>query len=110
MNIIGNGVVLDPVTLNREIGEIASLVPDLLQRLMISDKTQLILPTHRWIDIASEAAKGKEKIGSTLRGIGPCYMDKTGRNGLRVGDLFSPNWENDYRSLKEKHLIFTSVS
>ncbi|MFN8278916.1 MAG: adenylosuccinate synthase [Saprospiraceae bacterium] len=106
VNIIGNGVVLDPVTLNREIGEIASLVPDLLQRLMISDKTQLILPTHRWIDIASEAAKGKEKIGSTLRGIGPCYMDKTGRNGLRVGDLFSPNWENDYRSLKEKHLIF----
>ena len=105
-NIIGNGVVLDPVTLQKEISQIAPHVPDLHQRLMISDKTQLILPTHRWIDIASEAAKGKEKIGSTLRGIGPCYMDKTGRNGMRVGDLSAPNWQEKYKSLREKHLVF----
>lgn len=105
-NVIGNGVVLDPVTLEKEINNIISDIPDLFDRLLLSNKTQLILPTHRWIDLASEAAKGKEKIGSTLRGIGPCYMDKTGRNGLRVGDLFAPDWKNKYEALREKHFQF----
>ncbi len=106
MNIIGNGVVLDPITLEREIEKIHEFVPNLFDNLLLSNKTQVIIPSHRWIDLASENAKGKEKIGSTLRGIGPCYMDKTGRNGLRVGDLFSSHWENKYKNLKEKHLLF----
>ncbi|NOT37276.1 MAG: adenylosuccinate synthase [Saprospiraceae bacterium] len=105
-NVIGNGVVLDPITLEKEIQNILPDIPDLFDRLLLSNKTQLIIPTHRWIDLASETAKGKEKIGSTLRGIGPCYMDKTGRNGLRVGDLFSPDWKSKYESLKEKHFQF----
>ncbi len=105
-NVIGNGVVLDPITLEKEINNVLPDIPDLFDRLLLSNKTQLILPTHRWIDLASETAKGKEKIGSTLRGIGPCYMDKTGRNGLRVGDLFTPDWESKYQSLKEKHFQF----
>ncbi|MEP7196492.1 MAG: adenylosuccinate synthase [Saprospiraceae bacterium] len=105
-NIIGNGVVLDPVTLEKEIQQLLPNIPDLFDRLFVSNKTQLIIPSHRWIDLASENAKGKEKIGSTLRGIGPCYMDKTGRNGLRVGDLFTKGWEIKYHTLKEKHLQF----
>jgi len=82
-NVIGNGVVIDPTTLVKEIDQIKHAVPDLHDRLLVSHKAHLILPSHRWIDLASETSKGKEKIGSTLRGIGPCYMDKTGRNGLR---------------------------
>ena len=105
-NVIGNGVVLDPITLEKEIHQIIAHVPDLFERLFISNKTQLIIPSHRWIDLASETAKGKEKIGSTLRGIGPCYMDKTGRNGLRVGDLYSKDWKQKYQALKEKHMLF----
>ncbi len=106
INVIGNGVVLDPTTFAKELDNINPIVSDLHDRLIISEKTHLILPTHRWIDLASENAKGKQKIGSTLRGIGPCYMDKTGRNGLRVGDLFRSNFEHLYKSLKEKHLQF----
>ena len=106
INVIGNGVVLDPTTFAKELDNINPIVSDLHDRLIVSEKTHLILPTHRWIDLASENAKGKQKIGSTLRGIGPCYMDKTGRNGLRVGDLFRSNFEHLYKSLKEKHLQF----
>ncbi|MBK6546855.1 MAG: adenylosuccinate synthase [Saprospiraceae bacterium] len=109
LNLIGNGVVIDPITLAREIQMVSEDVPDLHQRLFVSQKAHLILPTHRWIDQASELAKGKNKIGSTLRGIGPCYMDKTGRNGLRIGDLNLFNFKQDYFSLKEKHLQFLKL-
>jgi len=104
MNLIGNGVVIDPVTLRAEIGNILPLCPDLLNRLFLSQKAHLILPTHRALDAASESAKGADKIGSTLKGIGPAYMDKTGRNGLRVGDILSPNFTDKYNKLKQKHL------
>ncbi len=105
-NVIGNGVVLDPVTLRKEINSVLPKAPDALDRLLVSRKGHLILPAHRWIDLASENAKGKDKIGSTLRGIGPCYMDKTGRNGLRVGDLDHSDFESRYKKLKAKHLQF----
>jgi adenylosuccinate synthase len=104
LNLIGNGVVIDPVTLSREIEAILPLQKDLLDRLFISHRAQLIIPTHRALDAASEAAKGKEKIGSTLKGIGPAYMDKTGRNGLRIGDILSPDFKKKYDALKQKHL------
>jgi len=104
LNLIGNGVVIDPVTLQKEIQTILPLQPDLLERLFVSRRAHLILPTHRALDAASEAAKGKEKIGSTLKGIGPAYMDKTGRNGLRVGDVLSRHFETKYEQLKTKHL------
>ncbi len=104
LNLIGNGVVIDPVTLSREIEAILPLQNDLLERLFISHRAQLIIPTHRVLDAASEAAKGKEKIGSTLKGIGPAYMDKTGRNGLRVGDILSPDFKKKYEKLKQKHI------
>jgi len=103
-NIIGNGVVIDPVTLLREIDSLAPAIPDILQRLKVARKAHLILPTHKMLDMASEASKGEAKIGSTLRGIGPCYMDKTGRNGLRIGDIAMDDWESKYAILKEKHL------
>lgn len=103
-NLIGNGVVIDPVTLKKEIETIVALQPDLLSRLFLSQRAHIITPTHRALDAASEAAKGKEKIGSTLKGIGPAYMDKTGRNGLRVGDLLNEqDFETKYTKLKEKH-------
>jgi len=103
INLIGSGVVLDVVTLKKECEEIAALGFDYKKSLYISERTHLILPTHRAIDRASEAAKGKDKIGSTLKGISPAYMDKTGRNGLRVGDLLQPNFGSHYKKLKEKH-------
>lgn len=103
LNLIGNGVVIDPVTLSAEIKKIVPLCGDLLQRLYVSQKAHLILPTHRALDAASEAAKGKDKIGSTLKGIGPAYMDKTGRNGLRVGDILSKNFKEKYNKLVQKH-------
>jgi len=103
MNVIGNGVVIDPVIFKREIESIAMLGVDAEKCLVISKKAHLILPTHRLIDAASEASKGKEKIGSTLKGIGPTYMDKTGRNGLRVGDILSPNFMHKYNALVSKH-------
>lgn len=103
-NVIGNGVVIDPITLMHEIDGLEAGGNEVRSRLSISRKAHLILPTHKMLDIASEASKGEKKIGSTLRGIGPCYMDKTGRNGLRIGDILSPTFDEKYQSLKEKHL------
>src|SRR6056297_873161 len=102
INIINNGVVLDPMVFKKEIDALTEIGIDLTQNLWISRKAHLILPTHRILDAASEAAKGKSKIGSTLKGIGPTYMDKTGRNGLRVGDIES-NFGEKYAALKAKH-------
>jgi len=103
INIIGNGVVIDPVVLMSEIDALIKMGVDIKSKLLFSKRAHLILPTHRLLDAASEAAKGKEKIGSTLKGIGPTYMDKTGRNGLRVGDIVLPNFKNKYDALVEKH-------
>ena len=103
-NIVGNGVVIDPVTLKKEIDALKKMNVDINASLFISRKAHIIIPTHRLLDAASESHKGKEKIGSTLRGIGPTYMDKTGRNGLRVGDIESPDFKNRYEKLKNKHL------
>lgn len=103
LNLIGNGVVLDPVTFKKECEKIAALGIDLKKNLFIAEKTHIIVPTHRALDKASELSKGKEKIGSTLKGIGPAYMDKTGRNGLRVGDVLSADFEQSYSRLKAKH-------
>ncbi|HQE11655.1 MAG TPA: adenylosuccinate synthase [Flavipsychrobacter sp.] len=103
-NLIGNGVVIDPITLQKEIETITPLQADAMKRLYISKHAHLIVPTHRALDAASEAAKGQEKIGSTLKGIGPAYMDKTGRNGLRVGDVLAPDFKEKYERLKQKHL------
>ncbi len=103
INLIGNGVVIDPVVFKSEIEGLAKFNIDLPNRLLLSRKAHLILPTHRLLDAASEAAKGKAKIGSTLKGIGPTYMDKTGRNGLRIGDIELPDFKERYRALAEKH-------
>jgi adenylosuccinate synthase len=103
INIVGNGVVIDPVTLRKEITALKKMNVDVKKRLFISRKAHLIIPTHRMLDAASETLKGKEKIGSTLRGIGPTYMDKTGRNGLRVGDIESKDFKQRYDRLKNKH-------
>ena len=103
INVIGNGVVVDPIVLARELNELRELGID-TQNILMAQKAHLILPTHRYLDAASEASKGKSKIGSTLRGIGPTYMDKTGRNGLRIGDLYSEDFKSKYEALKEKHL------
>jgi adenylosuccinate synthase len=104
LNIVGNGVVIDPVIFQKELEKLAPFNIDFKQNLLISKKAHLILPTHRLLDAASETAKGKNKIGSTLKGIGPTYMDKTGRNGLRVGDIFAPNFKEKYAALVEKHV------
>lgn len=103
INVVGNGVVIDPVIFKKEIDALVKLNVDVKSKLVISKRAHLILPTHRLLDAASEASKGKEKIGSTLKGIGPTYMDKTGRNGLRVGDIDSPDFKNKYNALVEKH-------
>tara|TARA_B110000305_G_C19415227_1_gene627615 strand:+ start:269 stop:1531 length:1263 start_codon:yes stop_codon:yes gene_type:complete len=103
VNVIGNGVVIDPVILLKEIKQLEELNVDVQSKLLISKKAHLILPTHKLLDQASEISKGKHKIGSTLKGIGPTYMDKTGRNGLRIGDIKSPNFQDKYQKLKEKH-------
>ena len=102
-NLVGNGVVIDPVIFKKELDKLAEQDVDYKKSLLISRKAHIILPTHRLLDAASEASKGKAKIGSTLKGIGPTYMDKTGRNGLRVGDLELDNWQEKYRSLADKH-------
>lgn len=102
LNIITNGVVLDPIVFMREIDSLESMGIDLTKNLWISKRAHLILPTHRILDAASESAKGKSKIGSTLKGIGPTYMDKTGRNGLRVGDI-ELDFNAKYEQLKNKH-------
>ncbi|MFZ9588033.1 MAG: adenylosuccinate synthetase, partial [Crocinitomicaceae bacterium] len=104
VNLVGNGVVIDPVIFKGELDKLAPFNIDFENRLLLSKKAHLILPTHRLLDAASETAKGKNKIGSTLKGIGPTYMDKTGRNGLRVGDIFSPNFQEKYDILVEKHV------
>lgn len=104
INIVGNGVVIDPVVFMREIDKLVPFGVSFAECLRISRKAHLILPTHRLLDAASEAAKGKNKIGSTLKGIGPSYMDKTGRNGLRVGDIELPDFSERYQALKDKHL------
>ncbi len=103
MNLIGNGVVIDPVVFVKELEGLDKYNIDYKKTLCISRKAHLILPTHRLLDAASEASKGKAKIGSTLKGIGPTYMDKTGRNGIRIGDLELENWQEKYRALADKH-------
>ncbi|MCL4113974.1 UNVERIFIED_CONTAM: hypothetical protein GTU68_004977 [Idotea baltica] len=103
-NVIGNGVVIDPTTLQKEIKTVNAAGVDVKDNLLVSRKAHLIMPTHKMLDAASEQAKGKQKIGSTLKGIGPAYMDKTGRNGLRVGDTEADNFIKKYTALKEKHL------
>ena len=104
INLIGNGVVIDPVVFQKELEKLAPFNIDVKKRLIVSRKAHLILPTHKLLDAASEASKGKNKIGSTLKGIGPTYMDKTGRNGRRVGDIFLPSFKDKYNALVEKHL------
>jgi len=103
INIIGNGVVLDPITLKRECDAVAAFGIDVKKNLFISERTNIIVPTHRALDKASEMQKGESKIGSTLKGIGPAYMDKTGRNALRVGDLLHKNFTTQYIKLRLKH-------
>jgi adenylosuccinate synthase len=105
INLIGNGVVLDPVTLKRECETVKSFGVDFRKNLFIAQRAHLILPTHRALDKASEISKGHDKIGSTLKGIGPTYMDKTGRNGLRVGDLLDKDFKSQYNRLKAKHQV-----
>ena len=102
-NLVGNGVVIDPVIFKKELDKLSEQDVDFRKTLLISRKAHLILPTHRLLDAASETSKGKAKIGSTLKGIGPTYMDKTGRNGIRVGDLELENWKDKYRNLANKH-------
>ena len=104
INVIGNGVVIDPVVFVKELEALDKYHIDYVSKLIISRKAHLILPTHRLLDAASEASKGKAKIGSTLKGIGPTYMDKTGRNGIRVGDLELENFKQKYKSLAKKHV------
>lgn len=108
-NLIGNGVVIDPITLSKELDKLRDAGVSFKDRLLVSKKAHLILPTHRLLDAASENAKGKAKIGSTLKGIGPTYMDKTGRNGLRAGDIARPDFMERYLALKEKHLSLLEI-
>ena len=103
MNLIGNGVVIDPIILMEEITKLETAGIPVRDRLIIAKRANLILPTHRILDAASENTKGKEKIGSTLKGIGPTYMDKTGRNGLRIGNILESDFIERYNSLKDKH-------
>ena len=102
-NLVGNGVVIDPVIFKKELDKLSEQDVDFRKTLLISRKAHLVLPTHRLLDAASETSKGKAKIGSTLKGIGPTYMDKTGRNGIRVGDLELSDWKDNYRNLANKH-------
>lgn len=103
INLVGNGVVIDPVIFKKELDKLDEQDVDYKKSLLISRKAHIILPTHRLLDAASEASKGKAKIGSTLKGIGPTYMDKTGRNGIRVGDLELADWKERYQALADKH-------
>jgi len=102
-NVVGNGVVIDPVILKDEIDKLLAMSVNVKEQMLLSKKAHLILPTHKLLDKASELAKGKAKIGSTLKGIGPTYMDKTGRNGLRIGDIFEANFKEKYTALVNKH-------
>ena len=109
INYIGNGVVIDPVTLLKEIENLEKQGIPVKERLIISKRANLILPTHKILDAASESSKGSSKIGSTLKGIGPTYMDKTGRNGLRVGDILEDDFIVKYELLKAKHLQLLQI-
>lgn len=109
INLIGNGVVLDPISLEQECEQLTKFEGDLKKNLYVSERTNLIIPTHRALDKASEQAKGNSKIGSTLKGISPAYMDKTGRNALRVGDILNPDFKNMYDALKEKHYVLLNT-
>lgn len=109
INLIGNGVVLDPISLEQECEQLTKFEGDLKKNLYVSERTNLIIPTHRALDKASEQAKGNSKIGSTLKGISPAYMDKTGRNALRVGDILNPDFKNMYIALKEKHYVLLNT-
>ena len=109
VNVIGNGVVVNPVTLMDEIDVLERMGVDVKSRLLICDRAHFILPTHRWLDAASESAKGSTKIGSTLRGIGPTYMDKTGRNGIRIGDMLHDNFFEKVDYLIEKHRTLLTI-
>ncbi|MEM0938754.1 MAG: adenylosuccinate synthase [Bacteroidota bacterium] len=104
INIIGNGVVIDPIVFEKEIQELQTFKLDPYKSLILSNKAQLILPTHKLLDKVIEENKGEDKIGSTLRGIGPTYQDKVGRHGLRIGDTIEPDFERKYHKLKEQHL------
>ncbi|MEP1035107.1 adenylosuccinate synthase [Ekhidna sp.] len=108
LNIIGNGVVIDPIVFAREIRDLEPFGVDATKTLVLSNKAQLILPTHKLIDKALELAKGEEKIGSTLRGIGPTYQDKIGRHGLRIGDIVEKDFDAKYQKLKKQHLSLLS--
>lgn len=110
VNLVGNGVVIDPVIFLKEIQALKAVGVDVRENLLISRRAHLILPTHRALDAASEADKGSSKIGSTLKGIGPTYMDKTGRNGLRVGDLELPDFMDRFRALVNKHERLLALS
>lgn len=103
-NIIGSGVVLDPITFREECGNISKMHIEPKEKICISKKAHLILPTHRLLDAAYEAAAGKSKIGSTLKGIGPTYTDKISRHGLRVGDILAPDFQERFEKLKNRHL------
>jgi adenylosuccinate synthase len=103
-NIIGSGVVINPITLLEEIKNLEMEGIDVRSKLFIAKKALLILPTHLMLDKASEKKRGMDKIGSTLRGIGPAYMDKTGRNALKIGEFFHSNFKSSYEKLKAKHL------
>ena len=103
INLIGNGVVIDPIIIKEEIDKLEAIGIDVASKLIISKKAHLIVPTHKILDKYSEEQKGINKIGSTLKGIGPTYMDKTGRNGLRMGDSLSVNFKEKYDALQEKH-------
>ncbi len=109
LNLIGNGVVLDPVVFQKELAQLRQAGVAFESRLLVAKKAHLIIPTHRLLDAASEASKGAAKIGSTLKGIGPTYMDKTGRNGLRVGDILAADFPNRYNALKAKHLELLKI-
>jgi adenylosuccinate synthase len=108
-NIIGNGVVLDPIIFKKEIDGLAHFNLDLRKNLEISKKASIILPTHRLLDAADEKAKGDAKIGSTLKGIGPTYTDKISRQGLRVGDMISPDFSTKYKALVDRHKAILDV-
>ncbi len=104
INVIGNGVIIDPFILQKEINKLDESDINVRENLLVSRKAHMILPTHRLLDAVYEKAKGKDKIGSTLKGIGPCYTDKISRNGIRVGDIEKSNFENKYRLARERHI------
>ena len=104
VNVIGNGVVLDPAVFYKEVVALELKGVEVKQNLFLSNRTQIIVPTHKLLDRASEASKGDQKIGSTLKGIGPSYQDKYARQGLRLGDILSRDFEGRYQELRNKHL------